>query len=284
MAIFGAGSNWEGDELKDEFIAKEYFVVGWNYQHAKDLFDTVALLRAGDIIYLKANRGGSRNIRVKAIGVIKTSFVHSFIESGLSPEKFLDWQSFFIPVKWIVTEEFHIVIPDIEGKLTNIRSSTIFEEHLPFVQTEILQKLFKQNFKNITIMDYELGQFITGIISVGFQVLQLWKDTRNVEAVREKVNQFDEITSSQNVIVEGQLLQQLVPTPVLNTLKGRVDICWTDFQDAVGNHNITPNQLDRYTEGLRECICRELRVIKRLNGNLPTQSMNDWWIQHQCEN
>lgn len=62
MAIFGAGSNWNGDELKEDFITNDYFIVGWNYDLAKDIFDTVSLLRAGDIIYLKANRGGSRAI------------------------------------------------------------------------------------------------------------------------------------------------------------------------------------------------------------------------------
>lgn len=133
-------------------------------------------------------------------------------------------------------------------------------------------------------MDYGLGQFITGVITVGFQALQLWRDTRDVEAVKSKINQFDKITSSQKVISEGQRLQQVVPIPVLNTLKERVDQCWTDFQDAAGNHNILPRQLERYTEGLRECICRELRVIKRLNGKLPTESMNSWWNEYQCEN
>lgn len=284
MAIFGAGSNWDGDELKDDFIANEYYVVGWEYQHAKVLFDTVALLKAGDIVYLKAKRGGSRTIRVKAIGVVKTSFVHSLIEDKLSFDKLSDGNGLFINIKWIVIEEFRVVIPDKEVKLTNIRSATIYEEHLPSVQKEILQKLFKQNFKNRKTMDYGLGQFVTGVISVGLQVLQIWRETKNVAAVKSKVNQFDEITSSQSVISEGLLLQQLIPTPVLNTLKGRVDICWTDFQDAVGNANITPRQLDRYTEGLRECICRELKVIKRLNGKLPTPKMNDYWNEYECGN
>tara|TARA_R110002072_G_scaffold300257_1_gene477216 strand:- start:442 stop:1296 length:855 start_codon:yes stop_codon:yes gene_type:complete len=284
MAIFGAGSKWEEEELKDDFVAHEYFVVGWNYLHAKDLFDTVGLLKAGDIIYLKANRPGAKSIRVKAIGVVKTSFVHSFIENRLNFEKSSDWSSFFIPVKWIKTEEFKIQIPEAEGKLTNIRSATFYEEHLPYVQREILQKLFKQDFKNKNIMDYELGQFITGVISVGLQTLQVWRETRSVEAVQSKAKEFDRITGSKLVMDEGLLLQQIVPSPVLNTLKGRVDLCWTDFNDAIGNPNITPRQLDRYGEGLQECICRELRIIKNLNGSLPTQAMKDWWDLYKCAN
>jgi hypothetical protein len=284
MAIFGAGSKWNNEELKELFIAQEYFTIGWDYQHAKDLYDTVSLLKAGDIVYLKANRAGSRTIRIKAIGVVKTSFIHNLIENKLSFEKISDWGGFSIPIKWLVIEEFKIVIPNNQGKLTNIRSATFYEESLPFVQQKILEKLFNHNFKNYKIMDYGLGQFITGIISVSFQVLQLWRDTQNIELVKAKIKQFDEITSSQNVVTEGLILEQLIPIHVLNTLKGRIDYCWSDYQDAVENPNILPRQLDRYTEGLRECICRELKVIKRLNGEFPVKIMNDWWYQYQCEN
>jgi len=37
LAIFGAGSNWDGDEMKHDFFNDENFVIGWNYLSAKDL-------------------------------------------------------------------------------------------------------------------------------------------------------------------------------------------------------------------------------------------------------
>jgi hypothetical protein len=239
MAIFGAGSNWDGDEMKEDFFSDDNFVVGWNYSSAKDLYDGVSLLKAGDIVYLKANRGGSRSIRVKGIGVVTKSFIHCLIENGLTYDGVAGWNSLIIPVKWMVKEEFHIVIPENEGKLTNIRSATFYEEHLPFVQLEILNHLFKVeiNSKNKTNMDYNLGQFVTGIISVGLQVLQMWKDGRSIKDVQDKVMQFDEITQSNQVLNEGKLLEGLVPFPVLNTLKGRVEVCWTDFNEVAANQN-----------------------------------------------
>lgn len=131
-------------------------------------------------------------------------------------------------------------------------------------------------------MDYNLGQFVTGIISVGLQVLEIWKDGRSIKDVQDKVKQFDEITSSQNILTEGLLLEGLVPNQVLNTLKRRVEICWIDFNEVAENQNLTPRQMDRYTEGLRECICRELKIIRRLNGKLPAKTMQDWWNEYEC--
>lgn len=144
MAIFGAGSVWDREEMKSDFFDDENFIIGWDYNNAKDLYDAVSLLKAGDIVYLKANQVGSRTIRVKGIGIVTQTFVHCLIEKGLTKEKIIDWNSFYIKIKWIVKDEFHITIPDSEGKLTNVRAATFYEEYLPVVQTEIINRLFNK--------------------------------------------------------------------------------------------------------------------------------------------
>ena len=141
MAIFGAGSIWDGDEMKDDFFNDENFVVGWNYLSAKVLYVAVAALKVGDIIYLKANAPGSRNVRVKGIGIVTKNFMTSLIDEELTLSDFTSWESLAIKVKWVVKDEFHITIPGSEGKLTNIRAATFYEENLPFVQNEIIEHL-----------------------------------------------------------------------------------------------------------------------------------------------
>lgn len=145
MAIFGAGSNWDGEEKKDDFFNEENFVIGWGYQDAMDLYDAVSLLKAGDIVYLKSNQSGSRTIRVKGIGIVTQTFIHCLIEKGLTKESITEGNSFYIKIKWIIKDEFHINIPSTEGKLTNVRAATFYEEYLPFVQNEIINKLFNLN-------------------------------------------------------------------------------------------------------------------------------------------
>lgn len=131
--------------------------------------------------------------------------------------------------------------------------------------------------------DYGLGQLITGIVSVGLQVYQIWKDTRDVGKVQAKAKQFKKITTSLQTARQGRQLENLVPKRVLTTLKNRIDICWSDFQYAMENPNILPRQMDKYTEGLRECICRELRIILRVNVRFPTKQMQKWWNEYGCE-
>lgn len=142
MAIFGAGSNWDGNEIKDDFFRNENFVIGWDINDAEDLYSQISSIKVGDIIYLKANRPGSLDLRIKGIGLVKNTLVNQLFykKENLSKNR----RNFELPVRWIVKTEFHISIPPNIGKLTNVRAATLYEEFMPFVQKEIISKLFEQ--------------------------------------------------------------------------------------------------------------------------------------------
>lgn len=142
MAIFGAGSNWDGDEIKSDFFNNENYIIGWDINDAEDLYSQISSIKVGDIIYLKANRPGSLDLRIKGIGIVKQTLVNQLFakKENLSKNR----RNFELPVKWIVKNEFHISIPRDTGKLTNVRAATLYEEFLPFVQTEILKEVFKE--------------------------------------------------------------------------------------------------------------------------------------------
>lgn len=139
MAIYGAGSNWDGDEIKDDFFANNNYVIGWDINDAQDLYNMLSSVKIGDIIYLKANRPGSLDLRIKGVGIVRNSLLNILFEKGenLSSTR----NNFELPVEWIDTDEFFITIPQNTGKLTNVRAATLYEEFLPFVQNEIINKI-----------------------------------------------------------------------------------------------------------------------------------------------
>lgn len=142
MAIFGAGSMWDGtDEQKQEFFESNNYVIGWDYAEARDVYFALSSLKVGDIIYLKSNQPGSRTIRVKGIGLVTKPLIDKLFNSMYGKDNITDIDP-VIEVKWVNKEEFHITIPETEGRLTNIRAATFFEEYLPYVQDEILNKIF----------------------------------------------------------------------------------------------------------------------------------------------
>lgn len=139
MAIFGGGSKWDEKELKDDFFKNENYLIGWDIAQAEDLYTLISNIKVGDIIYLKANRPGSSDIRVKGIGIVTKSLMQKLFDEkiDLSNKR----SNFELPVKWIYQTEFKITIPSNTGKLTNIRAATLYEEYMPFVQNRIINKL-----------------------------------------------------------------------------------------------------------------------------------------------
>lgn len=142
MAIYGIGSNWNNVEVKEKFFKNNQIVIGWDKKSANDLYSFISSLKVGDIVYLKSNQPGSRDIRVKGIGIVIKNFVGCITTEEYESTDVTDWNSLFVKVKWIVKDEFHITIPENEGKLTNIRAATVYEEYLPYVQNKIIDYLF----------------------------------------------------------------------------------------------------------------------------------------------
>jgi hypothetical protein len=139
MAIFGAGSNWDGTEVKQQFFEESKFVVGWNEAHSKDLYEAVSQLKVGDIIYLKSvSPRYIRHIEVKGIGIVTKSFIQCLQSGEFGGVDISDWNALFVKVHWIRKTRFTIEIPESEGKLTNVRPATFYEEYLPFVQEKII--------------------------------------------------------------------------------------------------------------------------------------------------
>jgi hypothetical protein len=130
MAIFGIGAYYDGTDVSEDFINNNIVGTGWTVTDAPELHEYFSTLKVGDLIYIKAAFGGSKDITVKGIGVITdntllTSAHNILTEIGRN-------------VKWLSTEKFIIPRP-IEKN--NVRSNTVYEEFHPFVQGELIARI-----------------------------------------------------------------------------------------------------------------------------------------------
>lgn len=135
MAIYGVGTNWNGREVKRQFFKEDKIMVTWNRDDSSDIYSFLSALKVGDIIYLKSNKPGARTIRVKGVGIVTKNLLFSILNNT-------EENSVFVNVKWVYKKEFRVEIPDRVGQLTNIRSSSVYEEYLPFVCEAILERIF----------------------------------------------------------------------------------------------------------------------------------------------
>ncbi len=140
MAIYGAGSNWDGKEIKQRLFDNNNYLIGWDIVNAEDLYILISSIKVGDIIYLKSNRPGALIVRVKGVGIVTHSLIQTIFENKIDLAN--RRANFELPVNWIYRDEFTLSIPKDTGKLTNIRAATLYEECLPFIHSEILNALF----------------------------------------------------------------------------------------------------------------------------------------------
>jgi hypothetical protein len=77
------------------------------------------------------------------------------------------------------------------------------------------------------------------------------------------------------VLVQGKILGAIVPADVLELMVKRVWQCWTDYKEVLDGA-MTP-EIDRATEGIKQCLCRELARIRDLNKGIPDGELRKWW-------
>lgn len=130
MAIYGIGAFYEED-VSDEFVRANIVGAGWSAHDAPELHQFIRSLKVGDIVYIKAFPPGSREIIVKAIGLVADDVIVDKETSG-------DLVSCGRNVRWVSTQQFTLPQP-IEKN--NVRANTLYEEFHPVVQGEILARL-----------------------------------------------------------------------------------------------------------------------------------------------
>ncbi len=132
MAIYGIGAFYDGKtDISQEFIKAGLAGVGWDRDEAPELHSFIASLKVGDIIYIKVAPLANSDIRVRAIGFIEdNSLLNRKATNGLVKAG--------RRVRWRVKKEF--VIPKPQER-NNVRTNTLYEEHHPEVQAQIMRRL-----------------------------------------------------------------------------------------------------------------------------------------------
>lgn len=129
MAIFGVGAFYDRD-VSGDFIADNLIGVGWDVQDAPELHRFIRSLKVGDIVYLKSYPPGSRQIYVKAIGVVRDDIIRDQPDSNGLVEIGRN-------VRWITTAQFQIPRPNEKN---NVRANTMYEEYHPDVEDRIMTR------------------------------------------------------------------------------------------------------------------------------------------------
>ena len=127
------------------------------------------------------------------------------------------------------------------------------------------------------------ASLIVAIISATMQAVDLWKTFRDRSKVKEAIDSVTALQRAPTTKVESDRLLLLIPNDLFETFSDRVKRCFNSYKEVLNDNKYLPGEIDDATEAVKRCVCRELKRLCSLNGNIPDGILKQWWDQYQCE-
>lgn len=131
MAVWGIGAYYSNSEPADktkDFIENNCACIGWNKDDAPSLHFMFDSIKAGDIIYIKSFTPKTKELHIKAVGLVNDTTKKHYDSLGTGVR--VIWKENFQP--------FSISVDDKMYK-NNVFNNTLFEEF----NTNIIEKIIK---------------------------------------------------------------------------------------------------------------------------------------------
>ncbi|MDD3653118.1 MAG: hypothetical protein PHO01_02850 [Desulfotomaculaceae bacterium] len=133
MAIYGIGAMYEGKyDMTQIFIDNKCACIGWEPDDAPVLYSILRKVKIGDFIYIKSIVIASKEIRIKAIGVI--------VDYNIREYKSCHGHG--VGVKWLWTGDERIHITEKMYR-NNVFNNTLYEEYNHDIQVRVLDLSLK---------------------------------------------------------------------------------------------------------------------------------------------
>jgi hypothetical protein len=124
------------------------------------------------------------------------------------------------------------------------------------------------------------AEIIVASIAAASQAIQTWMNLHDRSlALKAAARTLEERSDSYETKDQAEQLAELIPKDVLATMKDRVRTCWDMYHQVLkGDEAFLPGEVDKATDALKACICRELRRIHDLSrGRIPPGDLSDWF-------
>ena len=123
--------------------------------------------------------------------------------------------------------------------------------------------------------------FFSGIRAAA-AAFQVWQRIRDKDAAAKAFDEtFRNTQKSREAHEAAQQLITIAPEGVIRDLEGRADECWTGYRRVLGGPYL-PDEVDKATDAVQACVCRELTRIYKINGGHIPDRWKGQWDTYAC--
>ncbi len=135
MAVWGIGAYYKNSspaDKTDEFLNDKRAYIGWNEPDAPALYRMFDSIKAGDLIYIKSFAPKTKQMQIKAVGIVKDTKKEASDSLGTGIE--VCWKQCFTPSTIKVTTQFY---------RNNVFNNTLYEEFNDNIIQKVIEGLMK---------------------------------------------------------------------------------------------------------------------------------------------
>ena len=128
---------------------------------------------------------------------------------------------------------------------------------------------------------FDLANTLFAGINAVAAAVQAWVAYRDRHKAIEAYDvTFKHALGSPEARAAAEELVAIIPEEIIKDLEGRADTCWTGYRNVLGGDYL-PDEVDKATDSVQACVCRELKRIHKLNGTIPPRWQGQW-DRFQC--
>ena len=123
--------------------------------------------------------------------------------------------------------------------------------------------------------------FFSGISAVAAAVQAWYRFKDRQKAADAFDTTYRQTLDSREANEAATELVAIIPEAVIEDLEHRADKCWTGYRDVLGGEYL-PFEIDKATDDVQACVCRELGRMNKLSGTIPAK-WEGQWNRFNCE-
>jgi hypothetical protein len=128
---------------------------------------------------------------------------------------------------------------------------------------------------------FEIAKTLFAGISAAAAAVQAWYRYRDAKLAAATFDTtYQQTLVSPETAAAADELAAIIPQEVIKDLEGRADQCWTGYRNVLGGDYL-PDEVDKATESVQGCVCRELGRLYKLNASIPPRWQGQW-KQYRC--
>ena len=128
----------------------------------------------------------------------------------------------------------------------------------------------------------EVAALLFAGISAVMASIQVWRKSRDSSAAAQEFDrEFDRAKDAPETLAAAEELLSIAPREVIEDLEERADECWNGYRKVLSGDYL-PNEIDKASDSVKACVCRELWRIHKINGGKIPDRWEKQWDAYDC--